>query len=177
MGVRDQPSGAVVFAVLAAATSEPAPPPRPPPPPPPPLPPLPPPIVWPGAGAVSGGFGEKRTTHRHMGLDLRAATGAPVVAAAEGTVVHGGPAPSGYGGYGTIVLIDHGGGVVTMYAHLARANVRRGQVVAPGDLVGGAGSTGQVTSPHLHFEVRRNGVPTDPQRWLPPRQGTTTRGR
>jgi len=125
--------------------------------------------VWPGTGAVSGWFGEGRSTHRHQGIDLRAATGAPVVAAAAGTVFHAGPAPAGYGGYGTIVLIDHGGGIATMYAHLSRVVVRQGQTVVPGDLIGAAGSTGQVTAPHLHFEVRRNGVPTDPLRWLPRR--------
>lgn len=154
-------SGAVVFALFAAPAAE--------PPPPPPAPPPPPPIVWPGSGALTGWFGEARGTHRHRGIDLHAATGARVVAAAAGTVSHAGPSPAGYGGYGTIVVINHGGGISTVYAHLSRVLVRRGQGVVAGEHVGAAGATGQVTAPHLHFEVRRNGTPIDPRSWLPPR--------
>lgn len=158
-------SGAVAFSVLAAAVAEaPVTPHLPPPPPPPP-----PAIVWPGSGALTGWFGEGRATHRHSGIDLQARTGAPVLAAATGTVRHAGPSPAGYAGYGTMVLIDHGGGVSTLYAHLSRVAVRRGQAVATGERVGAVGSTGQVTAPHLHFEVRRSGNPIDPRRWLPPR--------
>lgn len=158
-------SGAVVFAVLAAAAIEA----EPPPPPAPPDPPAPPPIVWPGSGALTGWFGEGRATHRHRGIDLHAGVGSPVVAAAAGSVRHAGPSPAGYRGYGTIVLIDHGGGITTMYAHLSSVAVSKGQSVAPGQRVGAAGSTGQVMTAHLHFEVRRNGTPIDPRRWLPPR--------
>lgn len=158
-------SGAIAFAVLAAGVADlPVSPPLPPPPPPPP-----PPIVWPGSGPLTGWFGEGRAGHRHRGIDLQARTGGPVLAAAAGTVRHAGPSPAGYSGYGTMVLIDHGDGVSTMYAHLSRIVVRRGQTVAPGDQVGAVGSTGQVTAPHLHFEVRRGGTPFDPRRWLPPR--------
>lgn len=160
-------SGAIAFSVLAAAVAEsPVPPPAPSPPPPAPA---PPPIVWPGSGPLTGWFGEGRSTHRHRGIDLQARTGAPVLAAATGTVRHAGPSLAGYAGYGTMVLIDHGGGVSTLYAHLSRVAVRRGQAVATGELVGAVGSTGQVTAPHLHFEVRRSGNPIDPRRWLPPR--------
>lgn len=155
-----EPSGAVVFAVVAAAAAEPSPPLLPPPP---------PPIVWPGSGPLTGWFGERRATHRHNGIDLQGRTGAKVAAAAAGTVAHAGPAPAGYAGYGTMVLIDHGGGIRTLYAHLSRVVVRRGQVVAPGEQIGAVGATGQVDAPHLHFELRRNGVPRDPRRWLPPR--------
>lgn len=161
-------SGVLAFSLLAAAVADlPTPPPPAPlePPPPPP----PPPIVWPGSGPLTGWFGEGRASHRHRGIDLQARTGAPVVAAAAGTVRHAGPSPAGYAGYGTIVFIDHGAGVSTMYAHLSKVLVRRGQQVVPGQPVGAVGSTGQVTAPHLHFEVRRGGTPVDPRRWLPPR--------
>ncbi|HVE47572.1 MAG TPA: M23 family metallopeptidase [Acidimicrobiales bacterium] len=161
-------SGVVVFSVLAAAVAELPPPPLPPPPAEPPPPP-PPAIVWPGSGPMTGWFGEGRDTHRHRGIDLQARAGAPVLAAAAGTVRHAGPSPAGYAGYGTIVLIDHGGAMSTMYAHLSSVAVRRGQQVVPGDQVGAVGSTGQVTAPHLHFEVRRGGAAIDPRRWLPPR--------
>lgn len=143
-----------------AAAAEPA---QPPPSPP------PPPVVWPGAGEVTGWFGERRATHRHRGLDIHASTGTRVVAAAAGTVRHAGPAPAGFAGYGTVVVIGHEGGISTVYAHLSGVVVRRGQAVSPGQQVGAAGSTGQVDAPHLHFEVRRNGTPVDPRGWLPPR--------
>ena len=162
----DLSSGLITLSGVAATVVALSPP--PPPPPPPPAPP-PPAIVWPGKGALTGWFGEGRATHRHRGIDLQAVTGSAVVAAAAGVVRHAGPAPAGYSGYGTIVLIDHGEGITTMYAHLSGVAVRRGQQVVQGDRVGFVGSSGQVSAPHLHFEVWRNGSPSDPQRWLPRR--------
>ena len=133
-------------------------------------PPAPPPDkVWPAAGALTGWFGERRGGHRHPGIDVDGDTGDPVVAAAAGTVLTAGPSPAGYAGYGTVVIIDHDGGVVSVSAHLSRVAVRAGQAVSAGQVVGAVGTSGNVTGSHLHFEVRRGGVKVDPKSWLPKR--------
>jgi len=97
--------------------------------------------------------------HWHAGVDLAAARDTPVRAVLAGVarVVH-----SAYG-YGLHVLLDHGGGLVTLYAHLASTAVNTGDAVGAGEVIGTVGSTGNSTGPHLHFEVRRDGVPEDPQ--------------
>jgi murein DD-endopeptidase MepM/ murein hydrolase activator NlpD len=120
----------------------------------------------PASGARTGWFGEGRRTHRHTGIDFDGETGDPVVAAGSGIVVHAGWAPTGYDGYGQMVLIDHGNGVQTLYAHLSRIRVHVGQVLNPGDDVGAIGTTGSVTGSHLHFEVRLGGRPVNPAPWL-----------
>jgi murein DD-endopeptidase MepM/ murein hydrolase activator NlpD len=97
----------------------------------------------------------------HHGLDFGAPTGTPVSTVADGVVVRAGDA----GGYGLLVVVDHGG-VQTFYAHLSHIEVVVGQSVGRGELVGLVGSTGRSTGPHLHFEVRLDGVSTDPLRWL-----------
>jgi murein DD-endopeptidase MepM/ murein hydrolase activator NlpD len=94
----------------------------------------------------------------HPGLDLGAPAGAPVHAAGGGRVVRASEA----GTYGNLVIIDHGNGLETRYAHLQGFAVHVGDVVTPGQLVGQVGATGRVTGPHLHFEVRRDGQPVDP---------------
>lgn len=125
--------------------------------------------VWPAGGAMTGWYGEARRSHRHAGIDLDAGYGAPVVAAGPGTVVAAGRAPASYAGYGVIVIIDHGGGVQTLSAHLSSISVAAGQTVAAGQRIGAVGTTGQVTGPHLHFEVRVGGTPVNPLAWLPAR--------
>jgi len=85
--------------------------------------------------------------------------GTPVQASGGGTIVHAGPA----GTYGNLVVIDHGGGLETRYAHLDRIDVAKGQAITPGQTLGTVGATGRVTGPHLHFEVRRDGQPIDPE--------------
>ncbi|HUP84440.1 MAG TPA: M23 family metallopeptidase [Acidimicrobiales bacterium] len=123
-------------------------------------------LVRPARGPLTGWWGEGRRTHRHTGIDFDGETGDPVVSAGSGAVLHAGPAPTGYGGYGQMVLIDHGNGVSTLYAHLSRIDVSVGQVVAPGEGVGAIGTTGHVTGSHLHFEVRNGGAPVDPASWV-----------
>ncbi|GGB86143.1 hypothetical protein GCM10011494_00530 [Novosphingobium endophyticum] len=98
----------------------------------------------------------------HAGIDLGAAMGEPVHATSGGTV----SAAGWQGGYGIAVRIDHGKGIETRYAHLSRLNVRPGQAIKPGDVIGFVGSTGRSTGPHLHYEVRRNGQPIDPSTTL-----------
>jgi murein DD-endopeptidase MepM/ murein hydrolase activator NlpD len=98
----------------------------------------------------------------HTGIDFRAATGDPAKATADGTVV----IAEYSGGYGNMVEIDHGNGVTTRFGHLSRIDVTAGQVVANGTIVGRAGSTGRSTGPHLHYEIRIDGEPIDPMRYI-----------
>lgn len=112
-----------------------------------------------GPSVITSPFGGSRG---HTGVDLVADEGDPVRAAAAGTVVRAGRA----GDYGTMVEIRHDGGFATLYAHLAELQVRPGQEVEAGAVIGTAGSTGRATGSHLHFEVLRHGAPMDPELFL-----------
>jgi murein DD-endopeptidase MepM/ murein hydrolase activator NlpD len=118
-------------------------------------------LVWPVSGPVTSGFGE-RWGRMHEGIDIGAPLGAPIVAAAAGTVIYAG----WLGGYGNVVVIDHGNGLATAYGHQSSIAVGQGQSVSQGELIGYVGSTGHSTGPHLHFEVRVNGVAVDPLGYL-----------
>lgn len=125
------------------------------------------PSIWPVTGFVSSSFGGRsspfgRGWHFHKGLDISNRLGTPVVASAEGTVIMAGHD----GAYGDSVEIDHGGGIVTKYAHLQRATVKPGQWIRRGEVIGHVGMTGRTTGPHLHYEVRLNGVPVNPMRYI-----------
>ena len=98
----------------------------------------------------------------HAGTDFGADTGTPIRAAENGTVIFAG----WYGGYGNTVIIDHGGGLTTLYAHTSQMYVREGQTVQRGEAIAAVGSTGLSTGPHLHFEVRENGEPVNPLNYL-----------
>ena len=104
-------------------------------------------------------FGDRRL---HTGLDFRAATGTPISAAGPGEVIFAG----WRGGYGNCTIVDHGGGVATLYAHQRAVRVAVGDEVTRGQVIGAAGATGYATGPHLHFEVRKDGVPVDPMAYL-----------
>lgn len=117
-------------------------------------------LTW---GRVSSGFGRRINpvtglSAMHTGVDLPEPAGTPVRSMAAGVVVRAGYA----GGYGNMVEVDHGGGVRTRYGHLSEIDVSAGANVASGSVIGAVGSTGRSTGPHLHFEVRINGVPIDP---------------
>ena len=120
-------------------------------------------LAWPAPGIITSPFGDHRG---HPGIDIDGITGDPVIAAGPGTVTGAGPAPQGFGGYGTIVAIDHGNGLSTLYAHLSRVDVATGQHVDVGQQIGLIGMTGIATGDHLHFEVRVLNVPVDPMLWL-----------
>ncbi|MEY2475358.1 MAG: hypothetical protein QOG87_673 [Actinomycetota bacterium] len=133
-------------------------------------------LSWPADGLKTGWFGEVRSGHLHPGVDVDGDTGDPVWSAGRGVVVSAGPPPAGYSGYGTMVEIDHGEGVTTLYAHMSRLDVAVGDFLQPGDPVGAMGTTGNVTGSHLHFEVRVGGTSVDPEDWLPPRPNRPTTG-
>ena len=118
-------------------------------------------FTWPTSGQITSGFGP-RWGRMHQGLDIAAPTGRPITAAKSGTVIMAGWS----GGYGQLVVIDHGGGLATAYAHQSRIAVKTGDPVTQGGLVGFVGSTGRSTGPHLHFEVRVNGAARDPLPYL-----------
>lgn len=101
--------------------------------------------------------------HFHGGLDLAAPLGTPVLAAAGGVAA----VSDGWSGYGLHVVVSHGGGLTTLYAHLDSATVATGDLLSAGQVLGRVGSSGLSTGPHLHFEVRRNGRPVDPAPFLP----------
>ena len=118
--------------------------------------------TWPTNGPVTSEFGP-RWGRLHAGIDIGGPTGQAIYAAAAGTVSYAGA----MSGYGNIVLIDHGGGVVTAYAHQSALLVSSGTSVSSGQPIGRVGSTGNVTGPHLHFEVRVGGSPRNPRSYLP----------
>ncbi|MDQ7822476.1 MAG: peptidoglycan DD-metalloendopeptidase family protein [Candidatus Eremiobacteraeota bacterium] len=120
--------------------------------------------IWPAKGFLTSAFGYRMHPIRgivifHSGIDIGALYGTPVVSAASGIVIYSG----WYGGYGNAVIIDHGGGYSSLYAHCSTLYVVKRQKVSQGSLIASVGSTGMSTGPHLHFEIRQNGVPIDPR--------------
>jgi murein DD-endopeptidase MepM/ murein hydrolase activator NlpD len=125
------------------------------------------PTTWPAKGWITSTFGPREdpfTGERimHLGIDLAAPEGAQVRAPAAGTVTFVGERAA----YGNMIAIDHGRGIATHYAHLSRVLVKVGDVVERGQHIGGVGNTGRSTGPHLHYEVRVNGVPVNPRRYV-----------
>ena len=118
-------------------------------------------FVWPVHGVLTSGFGW-RWGRMHEGIDLAVSNGTPVVASAAGTVIVAG----WMGGYGNLVVVDHGGGISTAYGHNTSVTVGVGQQVAQGQLIAYSGNTGHSTGPHVHFEVRINGGAVDPMGYL-----------
>lgn len=123
-------------------------------------------LLWPTAGTAGSPFGNRThpifgTTRLHAGVDIAGSTGQPIIAAADGTIVSAGRR----GGYGLAVVIDHGGGLATLYAHQSVLAVSSGEFVGQGQKIGEVGSTGFSTGPHLHYEVRVNGAPQNPLNW------------
>jgi len=122
-------------------------------------------FAWPVQGAIIGRFGSQGGGRVNDGLNIAAAGGTPVLAAAPGTVVYSG---NEIGVFGGLVLIDHGGGWITAYGHLGSLNVTKGDRVAAGQALGGVGETGYVSQPQLHFEIRKDRKPLNPLTHLPP---------
>lgn len=125
------------------------------------------PSIWPVTGFISSSFGSRispfgRGGQFHKGLDISNSIGTPIIAPADGTVIRAGPD----GAYGNSVEIDHGGGIVSKYAHLQKVAVQPGQWLKRGQVLGYIGMTGRTTGPHLHYEVRLNGLPVNPMRYI-----------
>lgn len=119
-------------------------------------------LIWPVRGTVTSEYGT-RWGRMHEGIDIAAPTGTPIRAAKAGTVIFVGQ----QGGYGNMVLVDHGGGFVTAYPHQSRFGTSEGAGVSQGQVIGYVGCSGSCTGPHLHFETRVNGVAQNPRRYLP----------
>ncbi|MBR1697336.1 MAG: peptidoglycan DD-metalloendopeptidase family protein [Anaerovibrio sp.] len=124
-------------------------------------------MIWPLNGPITSEFGWRThpifgTQRYHSGLDIGGDYGLPIVAAASGTVIHAG----WISGYGYTVIIDHGGGITTLYGHNESLLVGEGESVSQGQTIAMCGSTGNSTGPHCHFEVRENGEPVSPYSYL-----------
>ena len=122
-------------------------------------------LINPVSGVITSRFGSNESIrdHTHKGLDISAPNGTPIKAAASGTVTFSGNANDGYGYY---VIISHGNGVTTVYAHCSKLLVSKGQKVSKGEVIAKVGSTGNSTGNHLHFEVRKNGITYNPQNYV-----------
>jgi len=120
-------------------------------------------FIWPVQGRIIEGFGHDRHGERNDGINIAAADGTPIRAAASGTVTYTG---NELKGYGNLVLIKHSGGYVTAYAHAGSIKVGRGDVVEKGQIIGTTGATGDVDRPQLHFEIRKGVTAVDPEHYL-----------
>lgn len=126
------------------------------------------PDLKPCDGIITSGFGWRRYSRRsrrgrmHKGLDIAAPSGTPIVAPAPGKVVFTGRK----GGYGRTVILDHGGSLSTLYGHNSKVFVNKGELVVRGQEISSVGSSGRSTGPHLHYEVRVQGIPVNPKRFF-----------
>ncbi len=125
------------------------------------------PTMWPVEGPVTGSFGERIDPFNgegafHTGVDISTAYGQSVIAPADGVVVFAGE----NGGYGRLLILEHGHGISTRYGHLAGFATAVGQDVRRGDIIGYVGRSGRSTGPHLHYEVRINDVPVNPHKYM-----------
>jgi murein DD-endopeptidase MepM/ murein hydrolase activator NlpD len=125
------------------------------------------PTLWPVVGHLTGTFGERMDPFSgegafHTGVDISSQYGDGVRVSADGIVIEAGD----HAGYGRLVVVDHGFGVTTYYGHLSSFNVLIGQQLRRGDTIGNVGVSGRTTGPHVHYEVRINGAPVNPMRYL-----------
>jgi murein DD-endopeptidase MepM/ murein hydrolase activator NlpD len=120
-------------------------------------------FAWPVTGSVIAGYNAPLGGKPNQGINISAPAGTPIKAAGPGTVAYAG---NELRGYGNLVLIQHGDGLVTAYAHAASLSVKKGDTVTAGQTIGTVGQTGAVDAPQLHFEVRKNSSPVDPKQYL-----------
>ncbi len=125
------------------------------------------PSIWPVQGYLTSGFGYRSSPFTgkptlHRGLDISNRIGMPIRAPARGTVTFVGTE----GGYGSVVILDHGNNITTRYAHLSKVSVKVGQYVQRGEVIAALGNSGRSTGPHLHYEVLVNGVHVNPLRYI-----------
>lgn len=122
------------------------------------------PMRWPVTGNVTTKFGKKKAGAPHDGIDISAPKGSPVKAAQKGKVVYS----DFHGGYGNLVIVKHGSGLLSVYAHNMKNLVKKGDPVSQGQVIAYVGDTGKIAGPHLHFEIRRGASPKNPLNFLPP---------
>ena len=120
------------------------------------------PLLWPVSGTINSNYGPRGSSF-HDGIDIAAPEGTPIQAIERGEVIYS----DQLRGYGNIVIVRHQGGIVSVYAHNQVNLVREGQQVSKGEAIAKVGSTGRVTGPHLHLEIRKNNTAQDPLRYLP----------
>ena len=125
------------------------------------------PSIWPVKGWLTSGFGYRTSPftgrrEMHKGIDVATRSGTPIIAPADGIVVFAGRE----GGFGNMILVDHGYGIVTRYGHCSSLEVKKGEKVRRGDVIAKVGNTGRSTGPHLHYEVAVNGVAVNPMRYI-----------
>ena len=120
------------------------------------------PLLWPVSGTINSSYGPRGPSF-HDGIDIAAPEGTPIQAIERGEVIYS----DQLRGYGNIVIVRHQGGIVSVYAHNQVNLVREGQQVDKGEVIAKVGSTGRVTGPHLHLEIRKNNTAQDPLRYLP----------
>jgi murein DD-endopeptidase MepM/ murein hydrolase activator NlpD len=125
------------------------------------------PSVWPARGWVTSDFGQRLDPYTadrvmHAGMDIAAPHGKDIISPSDGTVVFTGLE----GGYGNVLVIDHGYGIKTRYGHLAKIVVKPGERIKRGQVIAAVGNTGRSTGPHLHYEVRVNGIPQNPRKFI-----------
>jgi murein DD-endopeptidase MepM/ murein hydrolase activator NlpD len=118
---------------------------------------------WPVRGRIIAGFGPKPNGLQNDGINLAVPEGTPIKAAEDGVVAYAG---NELKGYGNLVLVRHANGFVTAYAHASEILVKRGEAVKRGQVIARSGQTGNVTSPQLHFEIRKGATPVDPAQYL-----------
>jgi murein DD-endopeptidase MepM/ murein hydrolase activator NlpD len=119
-------------------------------------------FIWPVNGTINSGYGPRGLSF-HDGIDIAAPEGTPIKAIEDGEVIYS----DQLRGYGNMVILRHADGIVSVYAHNESNLVRVGQSVVRGEVVARVGSTGRVSGPHLHFEIRKNNAAQDPLRYLP----------
>jgi murein DD-endopeptidase MepM/ murein hydrolase activator NlpD len=118
---------------------------------------------WPVRGRIIAGFGPKPNGQQNDGIDVAVPENTPIKAAEDGVVAYAG---NELKGYGNLVLVRHSNGFVTAYAHTSEIMVKRGDAVKRGQVIAKSGQTGSVTSPQLHFEIRKGSTPVDPSQYL-----------
>ena len=127
-------------------------------------------FIWPAKGVMTSRYGPRNNSF-HDGIDIAAPVGTPVVAAAPGEVIYSGVLR----GYGKVIIVRHGNGYASVYAHNSAHYVKQGQPVKQGQRIAAVGKTGRATGPNLHFEIRRHNKAQDPLKLLPPNRQIVSR--
>ena len=124
-------------------------------------------LIWPVQGKITSQFGKRGWMSFHSGIDIAAPKGTPVMAVADGLVIISAHSLDGYSGYGKVIIIEHGDGIKTLYAHNKNNLVEIGECIREGEIIAEVGSSGNASGSHLHFEIRKDRKPVNPLKYLP----------